>query len=221
METLTTASTCCHTRIRLTTRRPTEFIDLTGSLDRLVGEAGVRFGVLTVQTLHTTTGVVVNEHEPLLLADFEAFLERMAPRDGTYRHDDFTSRTVNVTAAEPANGHAHCRALLLPSSVSLNIVSGRLLLGQWQRVFLVELDGPRERDDLGAHPRGGRAMKIKMILPALTEATSPFWRPIKYSLFPPLGLATLAGYLGDDADVTIQDEHVEALDLDGRPRTSW
>ena len=56
-------------------------------------------------------------------------------------------------------------------------------------------------------------MKVKMILPALTEATSPFWRPIKYSLFPPLGLATLAAYLGEDDDVEIQDEHVEALDL--------
>ena len=63
-------------------------------------------------------------------------------------------------------------------------------------------------------------MKVKMILPALTEATSPFWRPIKYSLFPPLGLATLAGYLGDDDEVEIQDEHVETLDLDddARPR---
>ena len=55
-----------------------------------------------------------------------------------------------------------------------------------------------------------------MILPALTEATSPFWRPIKYSLFPPLGLATLAGYLDDD-EVEIQDEHVETLDLDDSP----
>ena len=56
-------------------------------------------------------------------------------------------------------------------------------------------------------------MKVKMILPALTEAKSPFFRPIKYSLFPPLGLATLAGYLGEDAEVTLQDEHVETLDL--------
>jgi len=56
-----------------------------------------------------------------------------------------------------------------------------------------------------------------MILPALTEATSPFWRPIKYSLFPPLGLATLAGFLDRDDDVMIQDEHVEALDLDDSP----
>lgn len=60
-------------------------------------------------------------------------------------------------------------------------------------------------------------MKVKLILPALVEATSPFWRPIKYSLFPPLGLATLAAYLGDDDDVEIQDEHVETLDLDDAP----
>ncbi len=60
-------------------------------------------------------------------------------------------------------------------------------------------------------------MKVKMILPALTEATSPFWRPIKYSLFPPLGLATLAAYLDSDADVEIQDEHVEALNLNDSP----
>jgi radical SAM superfamily enzyme YgiQ (UPF0313 family) len=60
-------------------------------------------------------------------------------------------------------------------------------------------------------------MKVKMILPALTEATSPFFRPIKYSLFPPLGLATLAAYLRDDDEVGIQDEHVEGLDLDDSP----
>ena len=56
-----------------------------------------------------------------------------------------------------------------------------------------------------------------MILPALTEAKSPFFRPIKYSLFPPLGLATLAGYLRDDDEVALQDEHVEELDLEDEP----
>jgi radical SAM superfamily enzyme YgiQ (UPF0313 family) len=60
-------------------------------------------------------------------------------------------------------------------------------------------------------------MKVKMILPALTEAKSPFFRPIKYSLFPPLGLATLAAYLDADDEVTIQDEHVETLDLNDEP----
>ena len=66
----------------------------------------------------------------------------------------------------------------------------------------------------GATPRG---LRVKMILPALTEATSPFFRPIKYSLFPPLGLATLAGYLSEDDVVTIHDEHVEKLALDDAP----
>jgi radical SAM superfamily enzyme YgiQ (UPF0313 family) len=60
-------------------------------------------------------------------------------------------------------------------------------------------------------------VKVKMILPALTEAVSPFFRPIKYSLFPPLGLATLAAYLGDADEVTLQDEHVERLALDDEP----
>jgi radical SAM superfamily enzyme YgiQ (UPF0313 family) len=60
-------------------------------------------------------------------------------------------------------------------------------------------------------------MRVKMILPALTEATSPFFRPIKYSLFPPLGLATLAAYLDEDDEVTLCDEHVEKLRLDDEP----
>ena len=60
-------------------------------------------------------------------------------------------------------------------------------------------------------------MRVKMILPALTEAISPYYRPIKYSLFPPLGLATLAAYLAPDDEVAIRDEHVEPLDLDDEP----
>src|SRR5947208_12323323 len=60
-------------------------------------------------------------------------------------------------------------------------------------------------------------MRVKFVLPALTEATSPYWRPIKYSLFPPLGLATLAAYLSPDDEVVIQDEHVDTLDLTDEP----
>lgn len=60
-------------------------------------------------------------------------------------------------------------------------------------------------------------MKVKMILPALTEAESPFWRPIKYSLFPPLGLATLAAYLSPDDEIDLQDQHVEKIKLDDEP----
>ena len=138
---------CRHaTSIHLRTTQPTEFIDLTDRLQRLVAGSGLRFDILNVQTLHTTTAVVVNEHEPLLLADFQSFLEATAPNDGRYQHDDTTTRTVNLADAERPNGHAHCRALLLPLSACLNVTGGRLLLGRWQRVFFVELAGPRERD---------------------------------------------------------------------------
>src|SRR5947207_11785450 len=61
------------------------------------------------------------------------------------------------------------------------------------------------------------SLRVKLILPALTEATSPYWRPIKYSLFPPLGLATLAASLTADDEAAIVDEHVQTLDTDDRP----
>ena len=60
-------------------------------------------------------------------------------------------------------------------------------------------------------------MKVKMILPALTEAESPFWRPVKYSLFPPLGLATLAAYFSENDEIDLQDQHVEKLNLNDNP----
>ena len=103
------------------------------------------------------TAIVANENEPLLLDDFAALLEHTAPRGAAYRHDDAGVRTVNVTADERVNGHAHCRALLLASSACLNVIEGTLQLGAWQRVFLVELDGPRDREIsvviLGGCPR--------------------------------------------------------------------
>jgi len=60
-------------------------------------------------------------------------------------------------------------------------------------------------------------MKVKMILPALTEAESSFWRPVKYSLFPPLGLATLAAYFSENDEIDLQDQHVEKLNLNDNP----
>lgn len=73
--------------------------------------------------------------------------------------------------------------------------------------------GPSATERRNAHATEGIPMRVTMILPALTEATGPARRPIKYALFPPLGLATLAGYLDADDEVALYDEHVEALDL--------
>ncbi len=145
MDTVTTAPICHHTWLCLSTTRQTDFLDLTPQLERAVAVAGVRNGLLNVQTLHTTTAIVVNEDEPLLLDDFREVLERTIPRAAAYRHDDL-ARRGQVPADEPRNGHAHCRALLLPVSATLNVVAGRLILGRWQKVFLVELDGPRRRE---------------------------------------------------------------------------
>lgn len=146
METLGRSSTFRHTTIRIDTQHPMQFVDLTDEVEALAAEAGLRTGLVNIQTLHTTTAIVVNEHEPLLLTDVAALLERAAPRDAVYRHDNVTLRTVNCVLGERPNGHSHCRALLLGPSVCLNVAAGRLQLGQWQRVFLVELDGPRSRD---------------------------------------------------------------------------
>jgi secondary thiamine-phosphate synthase enzyme len=135
-----------HALLKIRTERPTEFVDITDRLQELVDETGVRTGLINVQTLHTTTAIVVNEHEPLLLTDFAALFERVAPSAAGYRHDDPALRTVNLTADERVNGHAHCRALLLAPFACLNLEGGAIRLGRWQRVFFVELDGARERD---------------------------------------------------------------------------
>lgn len=146
MHTFAPARTRRHTRFGVITTRRTEFVDITDRIKTFVGECGVDTGLVNIQSLHTTTAIVLNEHEPLLLSDFSTLLGRVAPRAAWYRHDDFETRTVNMTPEERANGHAHCRALLLGPTASLNIVDGRIERGRWQRVFLAELDGPRSRE---------------------------------------------------------------------------
>jgi secondary thiamine-phosphate synthase enzyme len=128
------------------TREPMEFVDLTPMLSTLVQGLGFHDGLLTVHTRHTTTGLMINEHEPLLLEDLKAMFERLAPGGAAYGHDDFARRTVNLTPAERRNGHAHCRAALLRTSESIPVVDGALSLGRWQRVFLVEFDGAQRRE---------------------------------------------------------------------------
>jgi secondary thiamine-phosphate synthase enzyme len=132
-------------RLRVTTTMEQEVVDLTDQLEAFLLLTGLRRGLLVVHSLHTTTAVIVNEQEPLLHGDMFRQLERLVPRDAAYDHDDPRRRVVNRTDAERTNGHAHCRAMLLGSMVSLPIVDRRLVLGRWQRVLFVELDGPQER----------------------------------------------------------------------------
>jgi secondary thiamine-phosphate synthase enzyme len=122
-----------------------EFVDLTPDVERVVAASGARCGQVTVFSRHTTAAIKINEAEPLLLDDMRDFLSRVAPPEASYRHNDFSVRTVNMCEGECANGHAHCQHLLLSTSETIPIVDGRLALGIWQRVFLLELDRARPR----------------------------------------------------------------------------
>lgn len=137
---------CWSESIALHTTAAPEFIDLTERVDRVVARSGVADGFALVFSRHTTAAIVINEEEPLLLEDMVAFLERLAPRAAAYRHNDFSVRTVNMTPDESPNGHAHCLQLVLGASQTIPIQDGRLALGRWQRIFLVELDHARARE---------------------------------------------------------------------------
>jgi len=130
--------------VTLRTQSPRQVIDVTELLAERVRWSGVRHGLASIQVCHTTMGVVLNENEPLLLEDALHMLDRLAPADVRYGHDDFARRT-GIEPGERQNGAAHCRSLLLSASQSVHVVDGRLHLGRWQRVMLVELDGPQAR----------------------------------------------------------------------------
>ena len=127
-----------------TTAAP-EFIDITDDVDRVVRDSGVQHGQVTVFSQHTTAAVKINENEPLLLRDLARMLRHMAPPNAYYEHNDFSVRTVNMNEDECANGHAHCQHLFLSASETVPVIDGRMSLGVWQRIFLVELDHPRLR----------------------------------------------------------------------------
>jgi secondary thiamine-phosphate synthase enzyme len=136
------------TRVRLESTRAPEFIDITSRVVNHVRESGVKDGTVTIFSKHTTAAVKINENEPLLLGDMEAFLKRIAPVDQYYAHNDFSIRTVNMNEDECPNGHAHCAHLTLGTSETIPIIDGDLQLGQYQSVFVIELDRPREREIL-------------------------------------------------------------------------
>jgi secondary thiamine-phosphate synthase enzyme len=128
-------------RICLQTTGPRHFFDLTDELQARVASSGVQSGLAVVTSLHTTASLLINEHEPELLKDLDDFLSRLAPEETGYLHN-----AVPVGPGEQPNGHAHCQALLLQASVTLPIIAGRVSIGRYQRIFLVELDCSRPRE---------------------------------------------------------------------------
>ena len=117
-----------------------QFIDVTKPVRDAVSRAGMRSGVLVVNSVHTTVALFVNEYQPALLHDLGELLQKLIPRRAGYRHDD-----PRYSDCDRGNGHAHLRSMLLGRSVSLPVEEGEPVLGRYQSLILAELDGPRER----------------------------------------------------------------------------
>ena len=120
-----------------------EFIDITDQVRDLVRQSDIRNGMALVFSKHTTVAITIQENEPLLLKDMANMLERLSPRSADYGHNDFSVRTVNMHEDECPNGHSHCQHLTLGTSETLPVVDGGLVLGEFQRVFAVELDAEK------------------------------------------------------------------------------
>jgi len=131
--------------IEIKSKEQFDIVDLTDEITSFIREGEIKNGLVNIQSLHTTAAVFVQENEPLLLEDIKKSLERIAPQNIDYSHDDFDKRTVNMCDAECRNGHSHCKAINLRTSVTLNLIEGEIQLGTWQKILFIELDRARDR----------------------------------------------------------------------------
>ncbi len=132
--------------LHFTSTEPMEFWDVTDVTRDVVVRSGVRHGQVTVYSPHTTTTIVINESETGFLNDYRRVMDKLVPEDAYYEHDDHSVRTENLQEDEFVNGHAHCRQLMTGQpSVTVPVVDGEVLLGQWQRILFGEMDQARDR----------------------------------------------------------------------------
>ena len=126
------------------TERGPQFIDITEKVLEATRQSGVKNGFAVVFAKHTTAAIRINENEPALISDMEQMLDRIAPSRHDYAHNRY-AHAVSTNGERP-NGHSHCQQLLLGASEAVPIAGGQLVFGQWQRIFLVELDYGRDRE---------------------------------------------------------------------------
>lgn len=123
-------------RIKIETRKLNDFIVITDGIEKIVGESKIKKGMAFVNSLHTTTAVIIQENDPTVFKDMVHLFERILPSNKKYEHMEEGS--VNATAHQKQN--------LLGNSASIPIVDGKLALGTWQDVFLLEFFKPRQRE---------------------------------------------------------------------------
>jgi secondary thiamine-phosphate synthase enzyme len=126
-------------------RSQVEFIDITHEVEDVLKESKAKNGQVMVFSPHTTAGVAINQNETLLLQDFQGLLYKLVPIDDRYSHDLFELKAGSKSDGR-SNGHSHCKNLLVGVSEVIPFADGKMLLGERQRILLVELDGGRKRD---------------------------------------------------------------------------
>ncbi|WP_296804775.1 secondary thiamine-phosphate synthase enzyme YjbQ [Thiocapsa sp.] len=130
----------CETII-LRTAAPIEIIDVTETVRTAVQNSGIVQGQVTLFSPHTTAFVCLNEKEQMLQRDMLDFLHRLVPADTDFRHN-------RNPIDGRLNAHSHLLGLLMTASQTIPVADGRLLLGGWQSIFFIELDGPRDERQL-------------------------------------------------------------------------
>jgi secondary thiamine-phosphate synthase enzyme len=126
--------------IVVSTDQRVELVDLTDQVMEFVRRFQISEGIVGLWSMHTTCCLFINEFQTALLADIKTFLEQMVARDAAYLHND-----PDHSDCDRSNADSHLRALLLGHSLTLQVSGGEVVLGQWQRVLMAELDGPRAR----------------------------------------------------------------------------
>jgi secondary thiamine-phosphate synthase enzyme len=140
--------TASMTTIEVTAPARYAYLDLTEELERAVKDSGVTEGAAIAFCAHTTCALLINEWEDGALEDFRARVRGLVPdEDHYYAHDDLERRTQNLAEShERANGHAHVKSMLLSAtSHAIPVSAGEPAFGRWQRLILMELDEPKER----------------------------------------------------------------------------
>ncbi|MCD6405705.1 MAG: YjbQ family protein [Planctomycetes bacterium] len=133
--------------VALDTKAGFGVVDITDRVERLVDTSRLDFGSVALFVVGSTAALTTVEYEPGLVADLEALFEAIAPESGTYRHDE---------RWHDGNGHSHVRASLVGPSLVIPFLNGRLTLGQWQQVVLIDLDVPSRHREIICQIMGKR-----------------------------------------------------------------
>ena len=124
----------------ISTDQRIELVDLTNRVMEFVGRFNMREGLVSLWSMHTTCSLFINEFQTALLTDIKRFLEQMVARVAEWMHNN-----PELSDCDRMNADSHLRALLLGHSLTLQVSGGEVVLGQWQRILMAELDGPRAR----------------------------------------------------------------------------